>query len=566
MKVTFLFLFLLIFMRSARADHPPFHSPIDIPMQITGSFGELRSNHFHAGIDIRTNGQIGLPIYSGEKGSVSRISVSPSGYGLALYIEHPNGYTTVYGHLDRFAPKIATWVREKQYERKKFALNLEPEKGAIAVERGELIGWSGNSGSSGGPHLHYEIRNSKSERPINPFLLGFKVPDTKSPVINSLHFFPLSNNSHVSGLIRKTRYNTVLYNGIYHPEKTTVFNAYGEIGLGVEVIDYIDGTWSKCGIYHFEMKVDSKTVFSFSLDSLNYNLSSHFLSHIDYAHKTKGGATIHRAFKQPGNRLEIYGLNLNHGIITIETGKTYPVEIKISDFAGNASVLKFSIKGVNPTPHPPKNALRNFRFNSSNSYRDEQLALTLPEGALFDDLDFHYQNTDSVPSWAFSPIHQVHTDDVPLGKPVNLAIKTMNLPDSLETKALIVKIDPSGRKNNMGGNFKNGWVETTVRSFGNYCITIDRTPPVITPLSIKGKNTLTEPNRIRFRITDNLSGIDTYTGTIDDEWVLFEYDQKSNTLTYNFDDKLIKGKRHDLKLLLVDSKNNASEYKATFWK
>jgi len=566
MKVAFLFLLFLSFILSARADQPLFHPPVGIPIQITGSFGELRSNHFHAGIDIRTNGQSGLPLYSAEKGYVSRISVSPSGYGLALYIDHPNGYSTVYGHLDRFAPKIAEWVRKKQYERKKYAVNLEPEKGDIKVERGELIGWSGNSGSSGGPHLHYEIRNSRSERPINPFLLGFKIPDTKNPVINSLYFYPLSDDSHVAGLVKKTRYKTVQYNGTYHPEKTTVFNAYGEIGLGLEVIDYIDGTWSKCGIYQFEMKVDSKTVFSFSLDSLNYNLSTHFLSHIDYAQKAKGGPSIHRAFKQPGNRLEIYGPNLNHGILSIETGKTYPVEIRVSDFTGNVSVLKFSFKGTNPTQHPPKNALRNFRFNSSNSYRDDQFALTLPEGSLFEDLDFKYQITDSIPSWAFSPIHQVHTDDVALGKPVSLAIKSLNLPDSLENKALIVKIAPSGKKNSMGGDFKNGWVETTIRSFGNFCIGLDCSSPVITPLSIKEKNTLTEPNRIRFRITDNLSGIDSYTGTIDDEWVLFEYDQKNNTLTYNFDDKLIKGKRHNLKLRVVDSKNNLSEYQATFWK
>jgi hypothetical protein len=195
------------------------------------------------------------------------------------------------------------------------------------------------------------------------------------------------------------------------------------------------------------------------------------------------------------------------------------------------------------------------------------LAITLPEGSLFDNLNFQYRLIDSVPPWAYSPIHVVHEETIPLAKPFNLALKPYNLPDSLTSKALIVRLEEkTNRRSSVGGTFKNGWVETNSRSFGRFCITIDTTPPVIVPLSIKDKNALTEPNRIRFRITDNLSGIDQYNGFINDEWVLFEYDAKSNTITHQFDEKLIRGKRHTILLKVSDTKGNEASFSGTFWK
>lgn len=566
MKLFFQSLIFILLGYVALAQKPNFQKPVDIPIFLNGSFGELRSNHFHTGIDIRTNGQAGLPLYCADDGFVSRISVSPTGYGLALYVDHPSGYTTVYGHLDHLIPELAKWVRDRQYEKKRFSVNLEPEKDQFKVKRGELIGWCGNSGSSGGPHLHFEVRNTRSQRSLNPLTLGFKINDTKSPVIQFLHFYPLSDDSHVAGLTKNSRYKTVLINGSYRPEKTAVYNAYGEIGLGLDVIDYIDGTWSKCGIYRIEIRANNERIYSCSFDSLNYTYTSHFLSYTDYAWKARGGSDIHRNFIEPGNRLELYDHCTDNGKLRIENGKTYLIEYLVTDAAGNASRLVFTIKGTQPTKHPDVESVRTFRYNVSNSYREEQFAINIPEGALFNDLRFQYHLIDSIPRWGYSPIHAVHHNDVPLGKTVSLVLKPKNLPDSLEKKALIVKIESSGQRTSVGGTFRNGWVETNIRSFGQYCISVDNKPPVITPLSIKNNNTLIEANRIRFRITDNLSGIDQYNGYIDDEWVLFGYDAKSNTITYNFDEKLIRNKRHHLVLTVTDIKGNQAEYKGSFLK
>ena len=255
---------------SAQSVH--FHAPVDIPIQFTGSFGELRGTHFHSGIDIRTNGQIGLPLYSAESGHVSRVSVSPTGFGLALYIAHHNGYTTVYGHMDRFAPRIAEWVKAQQYQKKRFALDVELSPEILPVEKGEMIGWSGNSGSSGGPHLHYEIRNTQTNRSLNPGFFGFQAADTKSPVFNFVHVYPISDDSHIDGSLRSKRYKTVLSQGAYQIEGRPTLSAFGEIGFGVDVTDYLDANWSKCGIYSLELRVDSVLIHRFSLESLNFNL------------------------------------------------------------------------------------------------------------------------------------------------------------------------------------------------------------------------------------------------------------------------------------------------------
>jgi hypothetical protein len=566
MKHHFYFLIFILLVGQGWAQQASFFSPVNIPIFLTGSFGELRGTHFHGGIDIRTNGQTGLPLFSADDGHVARISISPVGFGLALYIEHPNGYTTVYGHVEKFAPAIAKWVKEQQYAQKKFALDLKPPHGLLSVKRGEVIAWAGNTGSSGGPHLHYEIRNTATNRTLNPQLFGFKVADTRSPVINHLHLYPLGQNSHVDGATTKKRVKTVLVQGTYRTEKNQVIKAYGEIGFGVDVTDYLDGNWSKCGIYQLEVVFDSELVYGFSLDSLNYAISTHYNSHIDYAYRISGGVPIHKCFIEPGNRLEIYTARRNQGIVNIEKGKTHQVEINMKDVAGNQSVLKFTIQGTEPKERPSINPVRVFKYDTNNKFRDDDFSITLPEGALFDNLNFDYAAIDSVPAWAYSPIYKVHNSLTPLAIPVQIAIRTSKLLPHLTGKALLVKIDDkTGRYTSAGGAYKNGWVETSTRNLGLYCVAVDTTPPRIIPLSIKD-NALIEANRIRFKISDNLSGIDQYNGYIDNEWVLFEYDAKSATIVYHFDEKLTRGKRHTFKLEVSDTKQNIATYEATFWK
>ena len=144
-----------------------FQSPLEIPLILSGTFAELRSNHFHSGLDIKTQQQSGLKVMAAASGFVSRIKVSHFGYGKALYITHPNGYTTVYAHLQNFNPEIDAYIKHRQYKNESYEIELFPKAGELLVNNGDIVAYSGNTGGSGGPHLHFEIRN-KQEHPMNP--------------------------------------------------------------------------------------------------------------------------------------------------------------------------------------------------------------------------------------------------------------------------------------------------------------------------------------------------------------------------------------------------------------
>lgn len=544
-----------------------FASPIDIPILLTGSYGELRNSHFHGGMDIRTNGQTGLPVHSIADGYISKVTVNPAGYGNAIYVTHNNGYTSLYGHLQEFSCPIKEWVEAQQYQQEKFHVELQPPVGMFAVKQGEIIALSGNTGFSGGPHLHFEIRTNDSKYSVNPAVLGFKPTDTQAPIINYVHFYPLSDSSHIFGSTKSSIRKAIKKQSCYIPASGSTINAFGQIGFGVDVVDHLDGTLSRCGIRSLELWVDSSIVHSFVIDSLYIDAATSYYSHIDYFYKMVNGHIVHRTFTEPNNRLDIYK-SVNHGIIDVKQGQTYKVKIVVADAANNKSTFAFTIKGTSPIAHEAIAAnAYTFKYDKPNQLVTDQIEISLPDSALFTDInDFKYSVSDSVPSHCYSHIHKIHLPTTPLCKPFGIAIKPINLPDSLIDKALIVKIDKNGYKSSVGGEYINGKIATTARFFGNYCVGVDATAPSIRALSIKGRTNLIEGDRLRFRISDNLSGIATYNGYIDGIWILFKYDAKSSTLTYYFDKKLEYNKTHTIRMEITDVKGNKATYNGKFWK
>jgi hypothetical protein len=538
--------------------------PLKIPFSLTGSFGEIRTNHLHAGIDLRTNGAIGLPILTIDDGFVSRIAVSATGYGNVLYIDHPNGITSVYAHLDRFSSSIDKWVREQQYKNQTFNINLEPKPEQFVFKKGETIAFSGNSGSSSGPHLHFEIRHTHNQNPLNPFNYGFSTKDSKSPVAENLYIYPMNNESHISKSNTKQRYPLVFFDGAYRIKAQAVsLSAWGELGFGVDALDYFDASWSKCGIYKLELWVDSTLFHSFTIDELSYDFTRHANSHIDYEEQVKFKRKVHKTFTEPGNRLPIYKESLNNGIFSFSDGKKHEVKIILYDHNGNKSTVAFSLVSSDKIKFPEKECIQNFKFNEANKFEKEDFVIEIPESTLFSDFCFEYKSI-SGNNKIFSSIHKVHNPYTPLAKPVTIKIKPKSLPPKLQKKALIAFVNGNSFTS-LGGEYSEGWVTTTTRAFGDMCIVADTTPPTIVPLSIVENKMLSEKGRIRFKISDNLSGIKSYNGYIDDSWVLFEHDAKSNTITYRFDNKIKTGKNHQLKLIVSDLKDNIKEYNATFF-
>lgn len=557
-------LFLFLLGTFIWAQQPNFGSPLNFPIILNGNFGEIRTNHFHAGIDIKTKGETGQPVFSIDDGFISRISVSATGYGNALYVDHPSGYTSVYGHLERFAAPIAEWVKLQQYKEKSFEANFSPDKAQFVIKKGEEIAKSGNSGSSAGPHLHFEIRRTNNQHPVNPLFYNFGIEDKTKPSVENLFAYPISDSSQVSENTNKQQFKLVLFGGAYHLKGIQSLNVYGKIGFGVDAIDYFDNNWSKCGIYQMEYWVDNQLINAFQLDELDYGKMRYLNSHIDYEEYIRKRIKVHKTFIDPGNKLDIYRQTYNGGLYNFNDGKRHNVQIMLYDVAMNVTEIQFYVSSTTPIKHPDVNALGTLNYYTDNSYKTDNFEIYIPIDALYTDLNFEFKKGKK-PTGAFSALYRIQDKFTPVHKPIELKIKPENLPNELQEKAIVALFDTQTEKfSSIGGNYDHGWVKASSLNFGDFCVVIDTIAPVIRSLSVKN-NTLVEGEQMRFKIEDNLSGIKAYTGSIDGKWVLFEYDAKRNLLVYNFDEHLKKGKNHKLQLIVEDQKENKNTFTASFY-
>ncbi len=331
-----------------------FSAPMKIPLILSGSFAELRSNHFHSGMDIKTQGVTGQVVSAAAKGYISRISISPTGFGNALYINHPNGTTTVYGHLMKFRDDIQEYIRNIQYEKKSFRVDVPVLPGIFPVEKDEWIALSGNTGSSGGPHLHFEIRDTKTEEPLNPLDFGFNIADRTPPTFSGLEIMPLSESSQVEFQPTKKIYHLVFYDGKYHILNNPAIPVYGNIGFAFEAYDYFDDSRNRCGLSFIQLKIDGELYFSMNLHRFSFDESRDINNFIDYEDLVRQNRRFQKTWIDPGNQLSMYDFNRNNGVFFATDGKTHQVDIEAEDAYGNRSVLTFRIeskyKEISPIP------------------------------------------------------------------------------------------------------------------------------------------------------------------------------------------------------------------------
>jgi hypothetical protein len=544
-----------------------FISPLKLPLSFSGNFGELRPAHFHSGLDIRTGGKTGIPVYASKEGYVSRISVSPTGYGNALYITHPDGHTTLYGHLSRFVPAIQEYVKDKQYYTENYQINVSLSPGEIYFRKGDLIAWSGNTGNSGGPHLHFEVRDTNSDRAENPLFYIPGIKDYSAPLISSIYIYPLTQNSHVNRSSSRKRFPVVKGSNGYSITTDSPIEVYGKIGFGVQASDDYSGTGIRCGIYAASILCDGETVFGFNMRSLSFNQTRYANSLMDYEENRLNQRKVHRLYQQPGNELDIYGPVVNSGVLDLEDGETHTIQILVSDAFENPASLKFKVLSrVHQLPETSFPSATLFEYDRSNKFKNDEVKVSVPKGALYDSFNFFYGSKPGTKG-LYSKIHEIHDATVPLHKPMSLSIKAEDLPDHLTGKSLIVAVNKSGNRYSIGGEYSFGWVNALAYEFGSYAVAIDTVAPVITSLSIKEKKKLIDSKQIQFKISDNLSGIKVFRGEIDGHWVLFEFDPKTRIISYTFDRKrMVFNKDHHLTLTVTDNKNNKSEYRATFYK
>ena len=547
-------------------NHPQdLHPPLDIPLVLSGTFGELRSNHFHAGIDIKTKGESGLRVYAIADGYVSRIKVSPWGYGKAIYITHDNGYSSVYAHLMRYNGAIQEYVISNQYEQQSYDIELFPEKVELRVKEGDIIGLSGNTGSSAAPHLHFEIRDSQNQYPQNGLMFGFNVIDNIPPVIKELKVYAKSKNTQVNNTFEDPIFKVKGSGKTCYIDET--IEVSGPYALGINTYDLLNFAKNKNGVYSIELLVDSQLIYSHSMEEFGFHETRYINCHLDYSEKIANKRKIHKCFIEPNNKLSIYDYVSNRGIIK-PNGSIQSVEMRIKDVYGNLSKLSFKVKKVEPNleaVHPLDTIKFTsvFPFNSKNSFKNESVSIEIPSYSLYDTLYFKYNVFNDSSDIFHSPIHSIHDEETTVHNAYSLSVKT-TVPDSLASKAFICKLNNKGKINYVGGKYENGVLSVKTRKFGDFSVAVDTIKPVVKGLNIYPGKTIKSSN-LKVTIKDEQTGIKKYTATINGKWVLMEYEPKRNRLTHYFDKDLKPGK-HVFKILVYDSLDNFTKYEAVFYR
>jgi murein DD-endopeptidase MepM/ murein hydrolase activator NlpD len=540
-----------------------FISPVEIPIKLSGTFGELRSNHFHSGMDIKTGEIEGLKVFSIGDGYISRIKVQAGGYGKAIYITHTNGFVSVYAHLSKYNNGINEYVKTQQYQKKSYTLDLYFEPDQFPVHQGDIIAYTGNTGRSGGPHLHFEIRDAKTQKPINPLLFGYQVKDNAAPVINYVKVYPFGKQSGIENTNEEKGYFTVKKDTTWLLKGNDTISAYGQIYFGINTIDYFNGRMNKNGVYKISMYVDNVKVYEHDVETFSFDETRYINSLLDYKEYKTNNRQMQKTRIEPNNKLSIYNKKTNNGILNVKTGKKYQITYKVSDVVGNTALLNFWIKGKESQPmvsktKPDKKQL--FSYQKNNVFKTEDIVLEVPAKALYDSLSFHY-NKSSKREGFYAPIHALHFDYVPLHQWCSLAIWPDSIPSDLYEKAIIVKIEDNNEISAAGGQWEDGFIKSRIREFGDYSIMVDTIAPEIKPFNIQNNKSLLAQNTIKLKISDKLSGIDSYTGTLNGEWILMEYDEKNDLLIYYFD-KYLKEGENIFKLEVYDNTNNYSIYEA----
>ncbi len=535
-----------------------FNNPIEIPLILSGSFGELRSNHFHSGLDIKTQQREGIPIYAPADGYVNRIKVSHYGYGKALYIKHPNGYHTVYAHLKKYGDSIQEFVKKAQYKKETYEIELFPEANQLPVKKGELIGYTGNSGSSGGPHLHFEIRDANS-RPMNPLLFGIDIPDTKKPIVTSVFAYPLSKDAQINQSQNPVKIRLILQkDGSYKAEN---IKAFGKIGFGVSTFDQQNGASNKNGVYKIKTFCNGKEKFNVAFEKFSFAETRYINRYIDYEYFKDNKSRVQKLFRQPNNPLSIINKEDEKGIVDVQGQLNSTYTIEVTDFRNNKVTITIPIKGEQLEILKPREAKNTEDFiytNEGTSITKGKFNVYIPANSFYEDVYLDIKAKEDT--------LKLHKDIIPLHKNITISTDISNYNGDDIDKLYIGRLNYKKKPYYNSTYRKGNKLTAKTKTLGTYVLVADTTDPKIQPINFQNKKWVSKNKTLKIKISDDLSGISSYRATINGKFILMEYNYKKDVLTYDFDDQIISESENNLKLIVIDNVGNNATFEATFFR
>lgn len=531
-----------------------FRNPLNITPSLSGNFGELRPNHYHMGLDFKTNRVENLPVYAAADGSIIRIKVEPFGFGRAIYIKHANGFTTLYAHLNTFFEGLENYVTEQQYARESWAVDLAIPEGKFPVKKGDVIANSGNTGGSMGPHLHFEIRTTAEEINVNPMLFGFGIKDNVAPTIQRLAIYDRTRSVYEQSprivAVKKTAqgYSTT-------PELITVSSP--SISLAVTSFDTHSGSANLNGVFEGSLRQNGKQIIRFVMDSIAYGATRYMNAHIDYKLKTGGGPYLQHLSELPGFVGGIYKQTGGNGVLNLSDGKPHDIAIETKDAAGNAAVLKFKIQFKGPQIKAAPAAGQMFYphlLNVGDGSDDGEFFIS--EKGLYDSVSVSYSRRVSLMQSVISAIHTIGLPLVPLQEGLTVRIKPVTgIPEHLFERTVMQRFAGT-KKEVVKPEWHQGWATAKFREFGSFQLVTDEIPPEIIPVGFKDSADLSAAKRMVITVKDNLERVKNFRAELNGKWLRFTNDKGRNFI-YIFDERCPTGE-NELKVSVEDEAGNVT--------
>lgn len=552
-------LFLLIgFSASAQQKSYPqdyFRNPLNIPPSLSGNFGELRPNHYHMGLDFKTNRVENLPVYAAADGQVVRIKVESFGYGRAVYIKHANGFTTLYAHLNKFFDALENYVTEQQYIRESWAVDLPIPENLFPVKKGDVIALSGNTGGSMGPHLHFEVRTTAEEINLNPMRFGFGIRDNVPPTIQRLAIYDRTRSVYEQSprmvAVKKTPQGYVTT-----PEIITVSSP--SVSLAVTSFDTQTGSANLNGIYEGILRQNGKQVIRFAMDSIPYGLTRYMNAHVDYKLKAGGGPWVQHLSELPGFVGGIYKQSGGNGVLDLKDGKPHDIVVETKDAAGNTASLKFKIQFKGPATTAPPQAGQMFyphMLNVGDGSEDAEFYIS--ERGLYDSVRISYSSRVSLLQSVISAIHTIGDPAIPLQEGLTVRIKPVSgIPEQVFERTVMQRF-AGNKKDVVKPEWQQGWAMARFREFGSFQLVVDETPPEIIPVGFKDSADLSAAKRLVITVKDNLERVKNFRAELNGQWLRFTNDKGRNFI-YIFDERCPPGE-NELKVSVEDEAGNVTE-------